>query len=211
LDEANKTMTASLVAGRIPQDSTLRSYFGTAEAELLDTISENVTASELNRVESILPREYLPAFYQKIGKAYQGATEAEQLGEEPIELAGLESPIYDPTVAPESVMMQTMELRGLNAHDVGLGWYGQVARLERERTRGVPITPSTALPDKEGVTTLQKYMSDPRSLTVSTGAKISRMLDLPAIVGSIIRAIGGVVIQVADDGFDVINIEVTLV
>jgi len=211
LDEANKTMTASLVAGRIPQDSTLRSYFGTAEAELLDTISENVTASELNRVESILPREYLPAFYQKIGKAYQGATEAEQLGEEPIELAGLESPIYDPTVAPESVMMQTMELRGLNAHDVGLGWYGQVARLERERTRGVPITPSTALPDKEGVTTLQKYMSDPRSLTVSTGAKISRMLDLPAIVGSIIRPIGGVVMQVADDGFDIINIEVTLV
>lgn len=210
LDEANATMTSSLLAGRVPLDQTVRRYFGTTEAKLLDTIAENVTASELSRVTKLLPKEYLPVFYSQIGEGHFGRDVIRELQGEQIPLAPRESPIYDLSVAPESVAIQSMELEGLNAHDIGLGWYGQQARIERERMRGVSVTASTAIPDKRGEVTLQQFVSDPRILTESTTAKLSRMIDLPTIVGKIIQPIGGTILRVSDDGFNFINIEVTL-
>ena len=211
LEEANKTYTSATLANRIPDEFTMRAYFGTTESELLSQITENVTKSDINRVLSVVPKEFIPSFYSELGMRGHAQEERQMISSEQIPLAPLESPIYNPNVAPESVAIQTMELRGLSSHSIGLGWYAQQARAERERQRGFSVTASTALPSTEGITTLKRYMADPSSLEKSFTGKLKEDFDIPRIINTLIRPVGGVILHVADDGFDMLNIEVTLI
>ncbi len=214
LKEAQKTMTSSGLTDVLPNEFTMRSYFGSTEYELLDRLTQNMTYDQVSNVANIIPEEYLQVYFSKLKNPSQTGTYNELYNvyrPEQTSLAPLESPIYREDIKPESIAIATMEDRGLNSHDVGLGWYAQLSQLERERQRGADISRSTLLPDKENDITLGKYLSDPTTLQPSITSKIKSYIDVPSILARVVVPLGGMITRIDDDGMNFINVEITII
>jgi len=138
-EQAARTMTGAAIAGEVMDPKMVGFPLSTPERNYIEDIINNVTTDNVERVAAILPKPAVASMYQAIGQTGQAQTIMREFGREQEEraLPDPSSSVYSPDVPIASPMITTMEMRGMNAHDAGFGWYDQQAALIRSQHLGV--------------------------------------------------------------------------
>lgn len=138
LRQAANTMTGKSTSGDLYAIGQLGSGMGKPDRDYMEDIINNITRTSFRRATSILPEVASATIYSSIGMK----AEAQGIMNEYATLQGdrkvpeLDSPVYDRNIPIESTIINTYEMKGLNAHDAGYGWYDQVAQMERMKSMG---------------------------------------------------------------------------
>ena len=140
LAKAGRTITGASMKGTVLSPRSVGQYLGSPEKDFVQDIMNNVTLSNVQRVAEILPEPAVATMYKMIGEQniargiMQGRVQ-ENMTER--NLPGFDSSIYSAGVPIETPAIQTFEMEGLDAHDAGMGWYDQVASMERSQRAGI--------------------------------------------------------------------------
>jgi hypothetical protein len=148
MDKANRTMTSTSMQNQILSPVSTAWNIGGNDRYYIEDIINNVTTDNIEKVKDLLPDTAVASLYQSIGdeKAASATMQefAEMQGER--ELPGVDSSIYSPNVPIETPLIETIGQLGLDAHDAGVGWYDQMAVLERSKQLGIYKEQDTLYP-----------------------------------------------------------------
>jgi hypothetical protein len=140
LAKAGRTITGASMKGTVLSPRSVGQYLGYPEKDFVQDIMNNVTLSNVQKVAEVLPEPAVATMYRMIGEqniakgVMQGRVQ-ESMTER--NLPGFDSSIYSAGVPIETPAIQTFEMEGLDAHDAGMGWYDQVASMERSKRAGI--------------------------------------------------------------------------
>ena len=141
-------MTATLSSGIAlsPEDLAKSAY--KPDRDYLASIINNATTGNIDRIRAILPEYALPSLDAAIGNVSGAAETASRVAETYLEreVPGLDSSMYDMRVPDSALAIQEFENRGMNAHDVGMGWYKQIADINRMREYGLMSKDASLFP-----------------------------------------------------------------
>jgi len=133
-----RTITSAYMDGAPLSPFSVGRYLGYPEKDFAESILNNVSSSNIERVSKILPEPAVATMYAQIGLGDK-AKEAMAGGAGRVrerEIPAIDNPMYRDDLSLESVAIQTMEMEGLESHDAGLGWYDQMSTLNREAAWG---------------------------------------------------------------------------
>jgi len=133
LKDGTRTISSIAFTDKIFSPSKLVKVISGPERHYIRDVIENVTRDDFERVKEILPQYALPALYKSVGMEDMAQIEAEKLRKQiqQQEIPDISSAIYNANVPIEIPAIRTYEEEGLNAHDAGLGWYNQMATMNR--------------------------------------------------------------------------------
>ena len=139
LSQAKRTLTGTSIQGDSLTARKIGRSMGRPEKDYAEDIINNITRSNIDRATQILPAPAVASIYHTMGQTGYAQDIMQKFSREQKEryIPGLDSPIYDKNVPIEAPIISTMEQEGLNAHDAGYGWYGQMAQIQQLRSMGV--------------------------------------------------------------------------
>lgn len=192
---ASRTITGMAVNGKVISPKIIGQSMPYPESHFIEQILNNVTASNLDRVSSILPTPAVATMYQMIGQSQRAASMMGDYGNdlEQRMLPASDSSVYDENVPLYMPAVQMAEQAGLNAHDAGMGWYRQYSAMARSAKLGVYDPNDTLLP---------RNLADARSVGM-----VEFEADRTGRIRSLLSAFA-TGINITDDGRDDITIEI---
>ena len=157
---AQQTMTGSLSTGALMDVDQLSRNGYRPDKDYLSSIINNVTTKNLDRVRAILPAYALPTLDASIGNVTAASADLEVAARNYTSrsLPGLESSMYDPNIPDPYLAIQEFEQRGMNAHDVGMGWYKQLNDINRMREYGLMSKDMSLFPTSESRVKVVDFM-----------------------------------------------------
>jgi hypothetical protein len=146
--QAARTATGYAVQGKAIPMEILAQTSGYPERDFIENIINNVTTSNVDRVAKLLPTPAVASMYQHIGDASRAKVLMSAYGEqvESRMIPGGDSSVYSQDVPEYMPAITTMNQEGANAHDAGLGWYRQLAAMERSKRLGLYQENDTLFP-----------------------------------------------------------------
>jgi hypothetical protein len=196
LMRAGRTITGSALEGKVPSTQTAGQYLGYPERDYVEGIIQNVNRSNINEVRAVLPEPAVAAMYKEIGMtgAAFGAmkdVKGRILGRQ---IPGFESTIYSENVPLETPAIQTFQQESANAHDAGMGWYDQMAAINRSEMARI-YNPADTLFENSYGTTLHM-----RDVNTALDNKDKLRKELLKISSSV---------TITDDGMKGVSVEVS--
>jgi len=149
LDKANRTMTSTSMQNQILSPISTAWNIGGPDKYYIEDIINNVTTENIDRVRDMLPETAVASLYQAMGDEKLATFTMGKFAERQMEreLPDITSTVYSPDVPIESPLIETLEQRGVTAHDAGVGWYRQMATLQRSKQLGIYKDQDLLYPD----------------------------------------------------------------
>jgi hypothetical protein len=139
LKMASRTITGTMEGGYMPDPKQAGFMMGKPESHYFSDIMENMTASDAQRIQKLLPDSAVPVMQQYLNQNGPAEISRDKLYQKQMgrEIPDYDASIYLSEVSSEIPAIATFNAEGLNAHDAGMGWYSQVASMNRLKKLGV--------------------------------------------------------------------------
>lgn len=193
LKMASRTITGSLESDYIPDPKQAGYLLGKPESQYFGDIVENMRSGDVARIEQLLPETALPSMYQYLGNSEKAQKKKAELYKSQMgrEIPEYGSSIYSEQVSEELPTITTFNMEGLNAHDAGMGWYSQMAAMNRLQRLGIYDGDSL-------------YSNNSQTLGQAIGAQ-----ELNLKIRNVLQKYAKSV-SIRDDGMDRIELEIIL-